>query len=90
MTPASAAALVLISVHVSVHAGSTSLRAGLVRGAARTGRLAAGLAGFRAAARRPVTCTGAVAVVATELAASVKPAVPGGTLAGPRRSRRPR
>jgi hypothetical protein len=39
---------------------------------------------------RPVACTGAVAVVVTELAASVKPAVPGGSLAGPRRPRRPR
>jgi len=64
--------------------------AGVVRGAARMGRLAAGLAGFRAAARRPVTCTGAVAGMVTELAAGVKPAVPGGSLAGPRRPRRPR
>jgi hypothetical protein len=47
-------------------------------------------AGFGAAARRPLTCTGAVAVVVTELAARVKPAVPGGSLAGPRRPRRTR
>jgi hypothetical protein len=41
-------------------------------------------------ARRPVRCTGGVVVVVTKLAASVKPAVPGGSLAGPRRPRRTR
>jgi hypothetical protein len=70
-------------------AGLAVSGAGLVRGAARTGRVAAGLAGFRAAARGPVTRTSGAAVMVTE-PAGVKPAGPGGSLAGPRRPGRPR